>query len=442
MSVFVSKNVGKSEQKTIFSKIKSNLKSREYKKMAWICPDCDNSNPNDSLKCSCGNSYDGGCLVKQGAGPTRIAEAKKESEGTQRQQPELKLEFNGSAKEYFRIWIVNLCLTLLSFGIFSAWAKVRKKRYCYSHLTLDGTPFQYLGQPIPIFKGRIIAAVIFLLYYLSSHFFVGLFPYVIGAGLLLGPWVLVQSAAFNARYSAYRNMTFRFAGSFVDSLKVLAAWGIVPVLAIGTMFQWFGALWAAGVAFGLFGFFFPWWFRNIKHFIVTNTSYGGKAGEFGATGGNFWLIYFVSGLIVSGFAVVAVVTTAISVTLLKTSFNGEYAAIVSMVPVYVGYIFAFAYIQANMGNAVWNKIRLHSLSFNSTLKSFEMAKLYLTNALGIVASFGMLIPWAVIRTLRYRADHMQVYCYGEMGEFQGSKADNVQAAGAELTEIFDMDLSI
>ena len=40
----------------------------------------------------------------------------------------LPLAFHGSARDYFRIWIVNLCLTLLTLGIFSAWAKVRKKR--------------------------------------------------------------------------------------------------------------------------------------------------------------------------------------------------------------------------------------------------------------------------------------------------------------------------
>ena len=51
----------------------------------------------------------------------------------------LSLEFRGDAREYFRIWAVNLCLTLLTFGIFSAWAKVRKKRYFYSNTVLDGT---------------------------------------------------------------------------------------------------------------------------------------------------------------------------------------------------------------------------------------------------------------------------------------------------------------
>ena len=33
--------------------------------------------------------------------------------------------FTGDGKEYFRIWVVNLLLTLATFGIYSAWAKVR-----------------------------------------------------------------------------------------------------------------------------------------------------------------------------------------------------------------------------------------------------------------------------------------------------------------------------
>src|SRR6059058_745587 len=35
-------------------------------------------------------------------------------------------EFTADPKEYFRIWIVNLALTIVTLGIYSAWAKVRK----------------------------------------------------------------------------------------------------------------------------------------------------------------------------------------------------------------------------------------------------------------------------------------------------------------------------
>ncbi len=36
------------------------------------------------------------------------------------------LSFTGTAGDYFRIWIANIALTLLTLGIYSAWAKVRK----------------------------------------------------------------------------------------------------------------------------------------------------------------------------------------------------------------------------------------------------------------------------------------------------------------------------
>ena len=113
-------------------------------------------------------------------------------------------------------------------GIFSAWAKVRKKRYLYSSVTLDGTPFQYLGQPGPILKGRIVAAAVFALYYTGNHFLPVLLPYVVGGAALLAPWVIVRSAAFNARYSAFRNMTWRFDGTYWGAVKQLHGWGLIP----------------------------------------------------------------------------------------------------------------------------------------------------------------------------------------------------------------------
>ncbi len=359
-------------------------------------------------------------------------------------QQDMKLEFKGTAKEYFRIWVVNLCLTLLTFGIFSAWAKVRKKRYFYSHLTLDETPFQYLGQPIPILKGRIIASILFLLYYTSTNVFTALFPYVLGAGLLIAPWVIVQSVSFNARYSAFRNMTFRFNGTYADSFKVLSAWGLIPAMVIGNIFAWWGKYWMAGIVYGLFGIIFPWWLNRLKKFIVTYTSYGGCPGQFGATGGDFFRVYFMSGVIIMGFAMVTGLMFAITGIVAGESLTAKipYATIIGILPIYAGYVLAFAYVNANITNAVWNKIQLGPLRFRCTLKGPTLAKIYLTNALAIIASAGLLIPWAVIRTFKYRTDQTQVKQSNNITEFQGQEADKVSAAGAEVSEFFDLDLAI
>ena len=69
-------------------------------------------------------------------------------------------EFTGTAAEYFRIWIVNLFFTLATLGIYSAWAKVRKRRYFYGSTRLDGDSFDYFASPKAILNGRIIAVAI------------------------------------------------------------------------------------------------------------------------------------------------------------------------------------------------------------------------------------------------------------------------------------------
>jgi len=353
----------------------------------------------------------------------------------------LILEFRGSARDYFRIWAVNLCLTLLTAGIFSAWAKVRKKRYFYSHVILDGTPFQYLGRPIPILKGRVIAATLFSVYYLSSHFFTSVMPYILAAGAALAPWVIVRSAAFNARYSAFRNMTFRFDGNYLGALQAIYAWGLIPALVVGTMFQWWGNYKGAAALFGIFGLAFPWWISRLKNFIVSHTSFGGENGKFSATGGQFFKVYFIAGLIVIGAGIITglgIAGVAASASIKKSQF----AFLLFSLPFYAGYVFAFAYVQAHRGNLVWNQTRLGPLRFHSTLRGGAMAWLYLTNAIAIVASVGLLTPWAVIRTLKYRTDHMRVLVEGELSYFHGGDTSAVQAAGAELGEFFDVDLSL
>jgi len=356
--------------------------------------------------------------------------------------PELSLEFRGSAREYFRIWIVNLCLTLLTLGIFSAWAKVRKKRYLYSHTTLGGTPFQYLGQPIPILKGRVIAAIGFMAYFTSSHLIVSLLPYVLAAGLVVAPWVIVRSAAFNARYSAFRNMTFHFDGRYLGALKVLYAWGIIPALVIGMIFNWPRKPIVVGITSAVFAFSYPWWIRRLKNFIIEHTSYGGKKGAFFASGGQFFKIYLISGLII----VAVLISSAVLAGILsiwfdfaKKSWRSTYLI---AAPMYAGYVLAFAYVRARGGNLVWNNTRLGPLRFQSTLRCIDLLKLYVTNALGIVASLGILIPWAVMRTQKYRADNMRVLVEGELSEFQGSDRSAVTALGAETVDFFDVDLSL
>jgi uncharacterized membrane protein YjgN (DUF898 family) len=179
--------------------------------------------------------------------------------------------------------------------------------------------------------------------------------------------------------------------------------------------------------------------RRLKKLIIEHTSYGGKRGAFFASGGQFFKIYFIAGLIMIAVLIPSNILMAkLFVFVKKTGL----AAYLITAPMYAGYVMAFAYIKARSGNLVWNNTRIGPLHFQSTLRWGDLIKLYVTNALGIAATLGLLIPWAVMRTLKYRAENMRVFQEGELMEFQGSDTRTVAAVGAEAAAFFDVDLSI
>lgn len=65
--------------------------------------------------------------------------------------------FTGSGSEYFRIWITNLLLSILTLAIYSAWAKVRRNRCFCRNTRLADAAFDYHASPRTILCGRLLA---------------------------------------------------------------------------------------------------------------------------------------------------------------------------------------------------------------------------------------------------------------------------------------------
>ena len=104
-----------------------------------------------------------------------------------------RFQFHGEGGEFFRIWIVNLVLSIVTLGIYSAWAKGRTKRYFYGNTELAGDRFDYLASPIAILKGRIIAVALLVIYTLLSIFLVPASYLVLALLLLVMPFVVMRS---------------------------------------------------------------------------------------------------------------------------------------------------------------------------------------------------------------------------------------------------------
>lgn len=141
--------------------------------------------------------------------------------------------FTGKAGEYFGIWIVNLLLSIVTLGIYSAWAKVRRKKYFYNNMLIDGVGFDYHASPIAILKGRIIAVVLFILYQVLA----GFSPILAGVLLILFlaalPWIVVRGMTFNARNSSHRGLRFDFDGTYGQALVAFVIYPIIIFLTLG-----------------------------------------------------------------------------------------------------------------------------------------------------------------------------------------------------------------
>ena len=64
------------------------------------------------------------------------------------------MTFTGTAGEYFRIWIVNVALTVVTLGVYLPWARVRTRQYFYGHTWVDGQNFEYRANPLALRQAK------------------------------------------------------------------------------------------------------------------------------------------------------------------------------------------------------------------------------------------------------------------------------------------------
>ena len=337
-------------------------------------------------------------------------------------------EFTGTASEYFRVWIVNLFFTLGTLGIYSAWAKVRKRRYLYGCTRLDGDSFDYFASPKAVLRGRIVAVAIFIGYALAGEIYPPSHFAFWAVGLLALPWLLVKAMSFNARNSAYRGLRFDFQATPRQAARLYLGLALVVVL-------------TAGVAM-------PWFMARHRAFIASHHAFGTSGFRCELPARSFYRIYFLALLIVLAFAVPGV---ALSGYLTFLQFQNKISLpqslgwlvwVLPILPVYVGYAFAYAYAQARTANLFWSRVEGDGVRFASTLAAWGLVKLYFSNVLAIACTAGMLIPWAVVRTLRYRLANFSMIVAGTPLYAGNPSLAPVGAASQELGDFFNVDVGV
>lgn len=347
--------------------------------------------------------------------------------------PEQSFEFRGSAREYFRIWIVNLALSIVTLGIYSAWASVRTRRYFYANTWLAGSPFEYSARPLPILRGRVIAALMFACYVFAGRTSPRLQLLTAALIAIVMPWLIVRGLAFRARYSAWRGLPFRFEPDTPGAYRwYLAMYLLIPLT---------------------LGLIYPYIKARQQQWTVQHHRYGNAEFDFRPDISDYYLVFFgtigIGILWLLGVALIAVLGAA-EINAISGSANGaKMHPIAMLVVVYLAYLPAYfgiyAYSRSRMLNLLYNNTGLaggHRL--HSRLSYVAMFWIYLSNTFAIIFSLGMAVPWAKVRMVRYRTAHLMLQPTGDLDAFvaETTAQNDVSALGAEMDSLFSIDIGL
>jgi uncharacterized membrane protein YjgN (DUF898 family) len=342
-----------------------------------------------------------------------------------------EMRFEGSGGEYFKIWIVNLALTIVTLGIFSAWAKVRNRRYFYGNTFLDGHSFDYHGDPKRILLGRLIALGILLAYYLTAAAAPLAALIWIPVFLFAAPWLIRSSFRFNARNTSYRNIRFDFHGGYGGAFKAFILWPIAAGFSLGTLL--------------------PLAHRARDYYHINNHSFGGKWFNAVIPAGRLYLIYLGAAAILAAGAALAYMAfmhSGADFTHLPQKGEAPAPAMIAFFFLFaIIYLATFLLIATFIGTLTFNlavgcTILGDDLHLESRLSPFAMAWIVFSNLLLVVITLGFFTPWAKVRTTRYLVSRLATSGPTMMDGFIASAAAPGNAIGEEVAGFFDFDFGL
>lgn len=371
--------------------------------------------------------------------------------------------FTGSGGEYFRIWIVNLLLSIVSLGIYSAWAKVRRQRYFHRNTRLAGSAFDYHARPEAILVGRIVAAAGLAAFIVAVELEPRVALGLLAAWVLGLPWIVHRALRFRHANTSWRGIRFGFLGTVGQAYRALAlpvlAWSLAVAGAVALAW-WQGSdavldlvLLAAGI--GTYALL-PLLHYRLRRYHHDNACLGMLPARFSASAGMFYGVYLRSLVLavalVVGFvallagAIVAVAGISNAIEAVATAPGGAPAVaglgIVAGVAAWFAWTIARPYFLARMQNLVWNRTRIGPHRFVSRLRVRRLWAIRMSNFVLVLATLGLFLPFASIRLARYRLQSVEVAVLGDLDRIEGGERERISAFGEEAADLFDLDIGI
>jgi uncharacterized membrane protein YjgN (DUF898 family) len=375
------------------------------------------------------------------------------------------IEFGGTGGEYFRIWIVNLLLIMVTFGIYYPWAKVRKLKYFYNNTHIDGHALEFHGEAKKMLRGSLIVGVFFMIYSVAVDFSAVAGLIAILSFMALGPVLFRGAMRFRLANTSWRGMRMRFVAKDLKE----AYWCIVPPLALfllpGVILAFLGgepsqsksaAMPFSGTSLGLYvlavAIAMPYFFWRLKRYQHNNYAWGPLQTQYrsavGATYKVFGLTVLMVLLMTAMFAVATylLMPSTVGSTRSWSRNLGLMAGV--LIPLFFVFIVAIniaprAYFTAKMQNLIWSRTGNRHFRFKSDLAVGKFMGLQFKNYLLIAITFGLYWPFAVIATKRMQLEAISLKTRVSLDALtSAARARENDPAGDMAADIFGFDVGM
>ena len=342
------------------------------------------------------------------------------------------LRFSGNGAEYFGIWIVNLLLTIVTLGIYSAWAKVRRLQYFYRHTELAGSSFDFHGSPTRILIGRLIALAMLIAYNLSVRLQSRMTFLIVVALAVVMPWLLRNSFRFRLYNTSWRGTRFHFRGDVGDAYRIFLLNGFLTLITLYVLA--------------------PFMHQRLKEYQHGNSWFGRTQCSFHARVSQFYAIYLVLLVALVGFFILigaaGVGHALVGVSQMQKQGGhvdpGQlfktllivYGAMI-LVALLIGPIF-----RALITNLVWNNTRVGEHRIECRIRPLDLLWVTVSNFILVVLTLGVVMPWAAVRYARVQLEAVRLLPAGDLQEFEAAEPESIGAVGEEAATAFDFDISL
>lgn len=385
------------------------------------------------------------------------------------------LEFTGTGGEFFRVWIVNLLLNVVTLGLYTPFARRRTAQYFYSNTWVAGSPLEFSAHKRRMVFGFLVLAALYVAFKVAADTgqdtAVSLF--LLG-GAALAPWFWGSAMRFRLGATRWRGVRLQFTASWGEIYKAswpvfaLALVWIVVMLVIGLVSPAAApaandrfSLPAFGLAsVGLMGLGLVLSVLcvirlefNFKSLLVRRARIGNQPGRWKPQYGDFvriWLAtvgFFLLCAALGGVLLVTVISG--SIALLAGTKGGGLQTVLYALALGLAAFFmllltsapARAYREARLFQLVWSNVGVSQIArFKCSLRTRSYIALRLKNMLLTLVTLGFYRPFAMLSEYRMKAGSVTLHLKGGVDQLAGELVEQQGAIGDAMADAVGLDL--